>query len=188
MSNYTDQDLSRIKRLRNWYNMIPNVVWSVLNLFPISTYCYNKVDHRSLYIFMALSVIPGFLPNSFYDRIQLGRTTRIYKRVGVGIVNKIAQNGTIINRLIKKKFPGYKMILYERSSIHKLLQQTYLFEKFHFIMFVFFILITAYALVKNDLWWVVIISITNLLYNVYPNLLQQYVRLKLKFHKRIKAN
>src|SRR6476646_2273798 len=101
MSNYTDRDVSKIKRLLNWYNMIPNLVWSVLNLLPLSIYCYNKVDHRSLYIFLALSVNPGFFPNLFYDRIQLGKTKQIYKRVGVGFVNKLAQNGTIINHLVR---------------------------------------------------------------------------------------
>ncbi len=63
-----------------------------------------------------------------------------------------------------------------------------MFEKFHFIMFVFFILITLYALVKNHFQWAIIISVTNLLYNIYPNLLQQYVRLKLMLYKKLKAN
>jgi len=27
--------------------MVPNVVWSVLNLVPISIYCYNRMDHKS---------------------------------------------------------------------------------------------------------------------------------------------
>ena len=184
MSNYTDSDLSKIKKLLTWYNMIPNVVWSLINLVPISIYCYNSVDHRSLYIFIALSIVPGFFPNSFYDRIQLGRTPRIYKRLGVSVVNKLAQNGTIINRLVRKKFPSYKMIAYQRSSVNRLLQQTYMFEKFHFIMFVFFILITLYALFKRHFWWAIIISVTNLLYNIYPNLLQQYIRLKLRLYHR----
>jgi hypothetical protein len=133
---------------------------------------------------MVLSVIPGFFPNSFYDRIQVGKTTRVYKSLGVGFINKLAQNGTIINQLVRKKFPGYKMIVHQRSSINKLLQQTYMFEKFHFIMFVFFILITSYALAKNHFWWAVIISVANLLYNVYPNLLQQFIRLKLRLHNK----
>src|SRR6185369_3887693 len=113
MSNYTHQDVSKVKRLLNWYNMIPNVTWSVLNLVPISIYCYNRVDHRSLYLFIAIGVIPVFFPNSFYDRIQIGKTARIYKRLGVGFVNKLAQNGTIINRMVRKKFPGFKMIVYQ---------------------------------------------------------------------------
>ena len=188
MSNYSDQERLRIKRLLNWYNMIPNIVWSVLNLVPISIYCYNRLNHRSLYLFIALSIIPGFLPNSFYDRLQIGRTTRIYRKLGVGFVNKLAQNGTIINRMIKKKFPGYKMIIRERSSINKLLQQTYMFEKFHFIMFVLFGLLTSHALIHNHLWWAIIITITNVLYNIYPNLLQQYVRLKLRLSKKLKPN
>src|ERR1044072_2082957 len=180
MNSYTDRDLSRIKRLLNWYNMVLNVVWSFLNLVPISIYCYNNVNQGSFYIFIAVSIIPGFFPNSFYDRIQIGATPRIYKRLGVSLVNKLAQNGAIINRLMRKKFPGYKLIVHRRSSINKLLQQTYMFEKFHFIMFVLFILITLYALVKKHFWWVIILSITNLFYNIYPNLLQQYIRLKLR--------
>jgi hypothetical protein len=188
MTNYANQDVAKLKRLLNWYNMIPNVTWSIINLVPISIYCYNRVAHPSLYLFIAISVIPGFFQNSFYDRIQIGRTARIYKRLGVGFVNKLAQNGTIINRMVRKKFPAFKMIVHQSSSINKLLQQTYLFEKFHFIMFVFFIFIASYAVVKNHFWWSIIITVTNVLYNVYPNLLQQYIRLKLRLHKKVKAN
>ena len=184
MTKYHDRELLRIKRLLNWYNMIPNVAWSVLNLVPVSIYCYNRVGHRSLYIFIAISVIPGFFPNSFFDRLQMGRTTRTYRKLGVGFVNKLAQNGTIINRMIKKRFPGYKMITRQRSSINQLLQQTYMFEKFHFIMFVFFGLLTFYALIHNHFWWAIMITITNVLYNIYPNLLQQYIRLKLRLYKK----
>jgi hypothetical protein len=119
--------------------------------------------------------------------MQMGKTPRMYKRLGVGFVNKLAQNGVIVNRLVRKKFPGYKMILYQRSSINKLLQQTYIFEKFHFVMFVFFVLITLYALGKSHFWWAIIIAITNLFYNVYPNLLQQYIRLKLRLHHKSKT-
>jgi len=188
MSNYTDPEVSRRKRLLNRYNMIPNITWSVLNLVPISVYGYTSVDLTSLCISIAISVIPGFFPNSFYDSIQIGRTTRVYKKLGVGIVNKLAQNGAIINRLVRKKFQGYRTLMHERSSVNKLLEQTYMFEKFHFIMFVFFILITVYALVKNHFWWAIIITITNVLYNIYPNLLQQYIRLKLSLYKKRKAN
>jgi len=80
----------------------------------------------------------------------MGRTTRTYRKLGVGFVNKLAQNGTIINRMIKKRFPRYKMITRQRSSINQLLQQTYMFEKFHFIMFVFFGLLTFYALIPQS--------------------------------------
>jgi len=188
MSSTADKELLKAKRLLNWYNMVPNIVWSVLNLGPISIYCYKNVPYQLLYMFIAASMIPGFLPNSFFDRIRLGRTTRIYKRLGVGLVNKLAQNGAIINHLVRKKFPNHKRIFNQRSSINKLLEQTYMFEKFHFIMFVFFIAITFYALVKNHFWWAIIISASNVLYNIYPNLLQQYVRIKLMLYKKLKAN
>jgi len=188
MSSQVEHEFSKAKKLLNWYNVIPNVVWSVLNLVPVSIYCYQNVTHKSLYIVIAASVIPVFFPNSFFDRIQVGRTTRIYKRLGVGFVNKLAQNGTIINHLVRKKFPNHKMIIYQRSSIGKLLQQTYMFEKFHFIMLVFFILITLHALVKKNFWWATIVSASNVVYNIYPNLLQQYIRVKLMLYKKLRAN
>jgi hypothetical protein len=47
------------------------------------------------------------------------------------------------------------------------------------MLFVFFALATVYALWKGLAGWAVILSLTNLLYNVYPILLQQYIRVKL---------
>jgi len=174
---------SRLKTMLAWYNMIPNLIWSVLNLVPVTVFCYNFVDRSSLYTFIAISILPVFFPNSFFDKIQLGKTTAIYKKLGVDLVNKLAQNGDIINKLIRKKFPGYKAISYQRSSINKLLQQTYIYEKFHFVMFVFFCLVMAYALIKTYPGWAVIVFVCNLFYNVYPNLLQQYIRVKLMLYK-----
>jgi hypothetical protein len=177
-----NKDASKIKRLLNWYNMILNIIWSILNLVPISIFCYTLLDHSYFYIFLTMSILPMFFPKSFFDRIQLGKTTVIYKKLGVALVNKLAQNGVIVNNLIRKKFPEYRAVTYHKSSINKLLVQTYMNEKFHFVMFLFFSLTTLYALSENLWLWAVILSITNLIYNIYPSLLQQYIRIKLKLH------
>jgi hypothetical protein len=59
-----------------------------------------------------------------------------------------------------------------------------MFEKFHFMMFLFFMFATVYAAIKHYWWWVLIIFITNVIYNVYPNFLQQYLRVRLIGYKR----
>jgi hypothetical protein len=179
MNQNTDKDSARLRRLQNLYNLIPNLIWSILSLTPISVFCYNLIELKLFYIFLGISALPIFFPNSFFDKIQLGKTTIIYKRLGVPIINKIAQNGDIINRLIRKQFPGFKVVNFRKPSTNRLLQQTYIYEKFHFILFVFFSLVTAYALSKKDFGWALILSLTNLAYNIYPNLLQQYIRIKL---------
>jgi len=80
---------------------------------------------------------------------------------------------------LKRKFPEYKVVTNKESSITRLINQTYMFEKFHLILFVFFCLATVYAIVESHVCWTFIISLTNIAYNIYPNLLQQYIRLKL---------
>ncbi len=182
-------DLSKLKKRKELYNMVPNVIWSILNLVPVSVFCYRLMNLSLFFTFLAPALLTVFLPNSFFNKMQLGTTTSIYKKLGVHIVNKVAQNGDVINALIRKRFPDYKVISSQRSSINKLLQQTYMFEKFHFMMFVLFSLITVYALGKSYFGWAIAISVTNLAYNIYPNLLQQYIRLKLMLYKkRVKSN
>jgi len=175
-----NSDLKKITNLLAMYNMMPNLLWSVLNLVPISIFCFTLMEQKIVYIFLAVSCAPIFFKNTFLDRIQIGKQIGVYKKLGVHFINKVAQNGSIINSLIKKKYPGYKAVINKRSSIAKLIRQTYVFEKFHWILFIFFSQVIVYALWQKQLTWGLIILLNNILYNVYPNLLQQYIRLKLR--------
>lgn len=178
-----------VKKTLGWYNMIPNLIWSILNLTPIAIYCFTLPDHKTLYIFLAVSLIPVFFKKSFLDKLQIGKTVKIYKRLGVHLVNHVTQNGVIVNKLIKRKFPDHKVVTNKKSSVAALINQTYLFEKFHLIFFLFFSLTIAYAFSKGHLKWACIILISNAVYNIYPNLLQQYIRLKLRlFSNKINRN
>ena len=180
-------DLNKIKRISAWYNMIPNLIWSVLSLAPISIYCFTLLNYQTFYIFLAASLLPVFLKNSFLDKLQIGKTLKIYKQLGVPLINKIAQNGVIINNLIKRKFPDHKVVTSKKSSVAGLITRTYIFEKFHLILFLFFSLTIIYAFLKSHWGWACIILLTNIAYNIYPNLLQQYIRLKLiLFGKKLK--
>lgn len=184
MNPKDERNVYNFKRIRAGYNMIPNLIWSIISLLPISVFCYTLVNLKLFYLFLAISIVPLFLPNSFFDKIQIGNSPSIYKKLGVPVFNKFSQNGDIINGFIRKKFPEYKVVNFQRSSINRLIQQTYIFEKFHSMMFVFFCLSTGYAIIKNYMEWGIIILITNLIYNIYPNLLQQYIRLKLRTYAK----
>ena len=179
MRQKTDKDSAKHRKLQNLYNLMPNLVWSILSLTPISIFCYDHIKLKLLYIFLGISILPVFFPNSLFNKMQLGKTTTIYKKLGVPIINKIAQNGDIINRLIRKQFPDFKVVTFRKPSTNRLLQQTYIYEKFHFVLFIFFSLATVYALSKKYFGWALIFTVSNLAYNIYPNLLQQYIRIKL---------
>jgi len=178
------KEAARIQKKLALYNAVPNVLWSVVHLVPLSVFCYSYLPLNWLYVFIGISFLPFFLPNKIFNKLQLSRSVDVYKKLGVGFVNKWSQNGDIINRMIRKQHPHYKTVHHQRSSIHKLIQQTYAFEKFHWVMFLFFMLVIFYALRQQYFGWAVLLFVNNVLYNVYPNLLQQYIRLKLLRHQQ----
>ena len=160
--------------------MIPNLLWTALFLVPITIFCYTFITPKMTFILLGVSLIPLFFPNSFFDRIQLSKNAYWYRRIGVKYINTFAQNGTLLNEILKKKYPNYKVVSGTKASIKKQYYQTYFFEKFHFSLFLFFTIVTIYAAIQGHFYWILILVISNLLYNIYPNLLQQYIRLKLK--------
>jgi len=184
----SDEHSKKIQRTLALYNMIPNLIWTIINLTPIFIFCFTLMSHKIIYIFLAVSSIPIFLKNSFLDKLQVAKTTSTYKKLGVNVINRFAQNGAIINRLMKKKFPEYKIVSIKESSISSLIGHTYMFEKFHLILFLFFDFTIVYAIVNAHLFWASIILVSNIAYNIYPNLLQQYIRLKLKLYKKRTSN
>ncbi len=50
---------------------------------------------------------------------------------------------------------------------------------FHFILFIFFSETILFALINKYYLWAFFIFIGNVIYNIYPILLQQYIRLKI---------
>jgi hypothetical protein len=160
--------------------MVPNLFWTILFLVPVAIFCYTCITPKTTYILLGFSLIPIFFPNSFFDSIQLSRNSHFYKKIGVTYINTFAQNGSLLNKFLKKKYPNFKVVSKTHASIKKQYYQTYFFEKFHFSLFLFFIIVTVYAGIQGRFYWVLILTVSNLLYNIYPNLLQQYVRVKLK--------
>jgi hypothetical protein len=169
-----------IKRTAGIYNMIPNLFWTALLLIPVTVFCYSWMEPKLFWIFFTISMLAILLPPSFFDIIQLSNTATFYKRIGVGFINRFTQNGDIVNKLLRKKYPGYQVVSKEKKSVQQFISQTYVFEKFHFMLFLFFIMIIVYSLAKGYYIWAFVFFVSNIVYNIYPALLQQYLRVRLK--------
>ena len=162
------------------YNMVPNLFWSILCLWPIFVFSYNYVPMNCLSFFLVTACASFLVSRRVIDMLQWSASTADYRRIGVGFINHFVQDGTIMKRLVKKKFPGYSPDRKSPASLQKMISRTYLFEKFHWAMFVFFTLTAMYAFLRELVLWGVLLLMLNFLFNVYPNLLQQYVRIKLR--------
>jgi hypothetical protein len=173
------KDPAGVKSMAALFNAMANLFWSVLNLFPIYAYCYSYVQPLWLYISGGLSICVLFLPRRLLNKLQLSNDTRMYHQLGVHWINQVTQNGAVINRLIRRRYPHYKVVGSTRQAAQLHYRKTYMYERFHYMLFCFFTCITVYALVQQHFTWALVILVTNILYNIYPVLLQQYVRLKL---------
>jgi len=161
------------------YNQALTVFWSIPALAPIGYFCYSALALKEIYLFLAISLPVILLPSSFYDAIQWSKKTSFYEAIGIRIVKKLTQDGDWINRLIRKKLPGYQVFDSRRPpSVY--LKKAYMIEKIHTAMLLFFGCSTIAALIKGYTVWAVLLTLTNLVFNVYPNLLQQYNRLRLR--------
>jgi len=162
------------------YNTVPNIIWSIVNFLPVFIFCYQFVELKLLFLFLLISWSTVLLPRAFLQKIQLSTSLSAYIKLGVHWINKFTQNGEIVNRMVRRRFPEYKVVYRRKLSINKLVSQTYMFEKFHLLLFTLFTLVTTQAIIIREPGWALLITITNIIYNVYPCLLQQYIRLKLQ--------
>jgi hypothetical protein len=171
-----NQSTGQVKRVAIWYNQLVNAFWSILNFSPIGYFWFVGMTPYWFYTFLAVSVVTGFLPDSFFTMIRVGHTTSRYNKLGIRLVKRYTQDGDVVNALIRKRFPDYTPI--RAMSVPQHLSKSSVNERFHFMCLVFFLLTTLYALVNGLWWWALIISLNNLFFNVYPIMLQQYNRLR----------
>ena len=180
MSTFTpdNKELGRIKRLAGIYNMIPNLLWTILHLTPATIFCFRYMSPLWTYTGLVVCFLLGLLPKACFRLLQLGKSTGIYKKIGIGTVRRYAQDGDLVNKLLRKRFPGYRT-MENRRSLESYIGRTYFYERFHFMVMAFMLFLSVYAFLQHRPGWALLMMLNNVLYNLYPMFLQQYNRLRL---------
>lgn len=166
----------------NWkaqgLNQLINVFWSVISFGPLVYFCYVYMYNRWFYVFLGLSITGMLVPEKWLAGFTLSKSPAFYRKTGVRFAQNFTQDGALINRFIRKENPGYEAIR-SKKSIEKLRKKGLINEKFHLMMFIYFLLTTIYAFAHLYWIWGLLITINNIIFNVYPVLLQHYNRLRL---------
>ncbi|MBW3128030.1 hypothetical protein [Hymenobacter profundi] len=173
-----DKHLTPSPALLAFYNAIPNVVWSVLSLGPLSVFCYQHMARPWLYGALAVSLLGYAVPRAWFRWWQLSGSAAAYRRLGVHVANQFTQHGSFINGLLRRRYPHYRHVQ-SRAAVAALWQHTYHLEQFHLVGFLFFLFAAGYAAAMGRVGWGLALSVLNMLYNVYPMWLQQYIRVRL---------
>jgi hypothetical protein len=177
MTRTVDKELEKLKyRL----NLILIAGLCSMTLAPCVIF-YFRGDGKLhwMFFFIVISYLISRLPRSFYDKIQFSNNNKLYKSLGVDKFKKFSTNGDFINRRIRKNYPNHRNVT-NLQTVNEKLIETYTIEKSHTVLFVFCLLTNIYALVTNAIGTTIILFVGNILFNLYPNLLQQYNRIRYK--------
>lgn len=165
--------------MRACYNAVLTIFWSVLGFLPICMFCYPFMERFWLYVFSFSGLFAYLLPVAQFRHLELSDNATVYRSLGVHWINRFVQHGTLINGLLRQRDPRYRRIRSRQTAVH-LKNTTYMQERFHWAMFIVFLLSALYAFLHNHPGWGLLIMLTNLTYNMYPIWLQQYIRIRLR--------
>ncbi|NJO01932.1 MAG: hypothetical protein HC880_09780 [Bacteroidia bacterium] len=160
-------------------NQFINLFWTALCCIPLVVYWFQADAHLWLYVFLGLSLLVACLPIKFYRRIQLSNKSRFYESLGVKLARKFTQNGDLVNRLVRKNNPTHRIIKNRHQSL-RYRKTMMMYEKYHYLGLIFFFLTALHALLNLKIGAAIWITLLNIVYNIYPILLQQYNKIRLE--------
>ena len=129
-----------------------------------------------LFGFLAFSSGVGLFPTAFYEKLQWSPHRKFYEKLGIKAVGKFTQNGNIVNRVAgPNNRPGKGRDYFKH--FHKTIA---LYERYHYMAFVFSSLSCLLACFKAFYVLASLITLSNGMYNVLPILLQQYNKVRLR--------
>ena len=152
-------------------NTLLNFAWTILAFSVVIFFWYREWQTGLFIAFVVVSLASLLVPLRY---LQISRRRVLYDRLGVRTVNLFVQNGRLAKRVSGKT---------HNQTIHRkdhgaLIASTRMYERFHWMCFVFFLLTTGYAVASELLRYALGLMLSNLVYNVYPILLQQYNRMR----------
>lgn len=151
------------------------MIWGVFRP-PDST-----VVAPQLWSFLAACLlIAGFwwLPSSYYRTRSFEANGRVYELLGVRVFRMFVPNGDFVNLWRRRRDPRFRVI----SSYHSAetyFRRTIIGEKTHLVSFAVGCASSMFAWHIGWAGWAAYLAGGNVLFNVYPILLQRYTRARL---------
>lgn len=146
-------------------NQLLNVAWTVIGFIPLSLFWFDEKTGIAFYIFLLFSFAAGCLPERIYIQLHFSKDLKKYEALGVKSLKKFVQHGDFKRNGIR--------------ALNSYLQKLSMFERYHYICLVFMLASSIYACLNQHISFGLFIFLSNLFYNVYPILLQQYNRTRI---------
>lgn len=151
-------------------------------LGPFRPYDYPRGDFAPslLQAGVALAVCfsPLLLRPGWYGCWEGERGTRLYEAIGVRLFRRFATNGDLINRWGRRVDPGYRAVR-GRGALREWVDRTRSGERSHLVLLLAGGFSAAWAAWIGWTGWAIGLTAGNVLFNLYPILLQRYNRCRI---------
>jgi uncharacterized membrane protein len=143
---------------------------------PLRPYDFHTPPPRPLLLGLAIltSVLPFLLPARFF-RPRAFERGRFYQRLGLHAFRYLAPDGDWVTRRVRRLDPTYRLIR-SRADVRAHIAGTYANERWHLAFFVAGLFTQAFAITSGQIGWAVLLTLTNVAFNLYPVLHQRYKR------------
>jgi glycosyl-4,4'-diaponeurosporenoate acyltransferase len=117
------------------------------------------------------------MPEKILNLFTLSSNRRFYERIGVRQVRRFVQNGDVAKGMAGKE---KEKVVNNVSQARYYLKTISMYERFHWICFIFFLFTAILCFYKMRIELGFMIFIANLLFNVSSILLQQYNKIRIR--------
>lgn len=156
------------------FNMILNLFWTTVCYVPVVILWYQHYHPTILFASLVVSLLPVLVPARYFNLLQISRRRRFYESLSIKSLLSWTQDGRLVSTLAKRKNQ------HTRASHKNYKSKIAMYEKYHMICLVFFLVNFVYAIYQQAFLISLLIFITNIIYNVIPILIQQYNKLRLR--------
>ena len=136
---------------------------------------------------VALAIATQYLPRVYYLPRGFEARRRFYEAIGVKWFRMAITNGDLVNRFVRRRHQNY-VVNPGGRPLRGALRSSFEGEKPHLFFMVMGAGATIYAFLVGWTGWMLWFTVTNLVVNLYPILLQRYTRgriWRISTHRRL---
>ena len=163
-------------------NQLLNIFWTAVFFVPVGFYWGGYfAEKRSpwwLSAIIVISLLVFMVPARGFSALTISKDRKVYERVGVTFVRWFVQNGKLV-AWFRGKYGTKSSLIHNRKEALNYMSTIAMQERYHYSCFVLFLLSTIDALYIGKTGIALLMLLCNVLYNVYPILLQQYNKLRI---------
>lgn len=180
------------QQLIYWLNIIPISAMSLFwigptlqfwlavagPLLPFGVTPPSQPSMLGFLFWFGVCFVPLRLPPAYYQPRPFELRSTFYERLGVRVFRRVATNGDLINMLIRRHAPTYRVVR-SSTSLDEYCARTYYGEKWHLVLLLMGMITTIYAAYIGWFATALFLTTTNIVFNLYPVLLQRYTRVRI---------